>query len=299
MPACPIYLDAADISRKALSAAKRAIYGKGSFRQPLTAEQEKFFRRTPQGLQVADAVVRTVHFYRDNLVDPGFLAGHAPYHILFCKNVLIYLTDEARKKVLKNFDRLLAPQGILFTGHAEMGFLQQNGFTAVRHPRAFACRRTEHAPAPIAAPETRLLPYSVTPSPPPKMMSVTAAVKAPSPAAPPSSPKKGVEALLDEAKALANQGLFQEADTVCREYLRDHLPHAGIYCLLGLIHEAIGRTSEAEECYLKALYLDPDHYESLIQTSLLYQQKGNTQQAALFRRRAEQREGGPDGRNRT
>ena len=103
---------------------------------------------------------------------------------------------------------------------------------------------------------------------------------------------------MDEAKALANRGLFQEAATLCREYLRNHLPHAGIYCLLGLIHEASGHVTEAEECYMKALYLDPDHYESLIQTSLLYQQKGNAEQAALFRRRAGQREGGTDGHNR-
>jgi len=42
----------------------------------------------------------------------------------------------------------------------------------------------------------------------------------------------------------------------------------------------------AEDYFLKALYLDPGHYESLVHISLICRQKGNEKKAALYRERA-------------
>ena len=299
-------LDAADISRRALCAADRAEYGKGAFRQPLTAEQEAFFIDTPRVRRVDEAVVRTVHFFRENLIDPRFLAGCEPYDIIFCRNVLIYLTEEARSRVVTNIRRLLAPDGILFTGHAEMGVLLQHGFTAIRHTRAFACRRTSESPTPgdtsfgdrfeICPQKIATVPdrFAVLPALSPEKRPTTAAIreKVVSDGAPQSAT---VGALHAEALSLADRGLFDEAVAICRRYLQEQRPHPDVYCLLGLIHEAARRSGEAEECYLKALYLGPDHYETLIHLSLLYRQQGDGRKAALYRRRAEAGERRPDG----
>lgn len=295
IPAARFQLDAVDISKKALSAAEAAVYGRGSFRQPLSKGQNAFFTAIPQGQQVAGTVSGTVHFHRGNMVTPGFFASQAPYHIIFCRNLLIYLTATARLQVLATLDRLLAPGGLLFVGHAEMGLLQQQGFTALRHPRAFACRRARKSPAATVAakPEPRPrrknengghLPHFLPDLPPP----------------PPSTPgRKQAEAaggtLHAEALALADRGRFDEAAALCRQYLQEQPPHADVYCLMGLIHEAARHTAEAEECYRKALYLNPDHYEALIHASLLYRQKGDSRNAALYRRRAEALERRPNG----
>jgi Tfp pilus assembly protein PilF len=48
---------------------------------------------------------------------------------------------------------------------------------------------------------------------------------------------------------------------------------------------------KAEDCFVKALYLDPGHYESLVHLSLVYRQKGNDKKAALYRERAERQAG--------
>jgi chemotaxis protein methyltransferase WspC len=98
-----------------------------------------------------------------------------------------------------------------------------------------------------------------------------------------------------EALSLADRGQFDEAEALCRLYLQEQPPHADVYFLLGLIHEAARRSGEAEECYLKALYLGPDHYETLIHLSLLYRQQGDGRKAALYRRRAEAGERRSDG----
>jgi chemotaxis protein methyltransferase WspC len=98
-----------------------------------------------------------------------------------------------------------------------------------------------------------------------------------------------------EALLLADRGRFDEAAALCGRYLQEQPPHADVYCLLGLIHEAAQRSGEAEKCYLKALYLGPDHFETLIHLSLLYRQQGDSRKAALYRRRAEAGERRPDG----
>jgi chemotaxis protein methyltransferase WspC len=286
-------LDAADISRKALCAADRAVYGKGAFRQPLTAAQESFFIGTTRMRRVDEVVVRSVHFFRENLIDPRFLAGHESYHIIFCRNVLIYLTEEARRLVLTNISRLLAPDGILFTGHAEVGILLQQGFTAIRHERAFACRRTrigDMMPHRVPNPGFESCSHHTAPPPP-----VAAVREKDRPIPMPMPTSVTVGALHTEALSLADRGLFDEAAALCRRYLQEQRPHADVYCLLGLIHEAARRAGEAEECYLKALYLGPDHHETLIHLSLLYRQQGDGRKAELYRRRADAGERRPDG----
>jgi len=110
-------------------------------------------------------------------------------------------------------------------------------------------------------------------------------------------PAAGARALHAQALALADQGRFVEAEAICQQSLRRGRPRAEVYCLLGLIHEAARRHDEAEACYLKALYLDPDHYESLIHLSLLYRQQGNDRKARMYLRRAESQERRPDGTN--
>ncbi len=300
IPAEGFVLDAADISRRALAAAKRAVYGRGSFRQPLGEAREALFQTTSRGRRLAEAVTRTVRFHLANLVAPDFFAGEASYDIIFCRNIFIYLTAKARLKLLANIERLLAPEGLLFTGHAEVGILQMEGFDAVRHPRAFACRRKAKAAAAGTTPRTRPAPAPLPASAVPKAPQPPAKkIRAAEEAAQPRTERKGAvaRALHGEALALADQGRFAEAEALCRQALSRERPHADLYCLMGLIHEAARRPNEAEACYLKALYLDPDHYESLVHVSLLYRQRGNDRKARMYLRRAEALERRPDGTN--
>ena len=131
------------------------------------------------------------------------------------------------------------------------------------------------------------------------MRSFTAVDILPEPPAPePEPPTSAAGSLHAEALALADRGEFDAAAALCRRYLSRERPHADVFCLLGLIHEAARQPGEAERCYRKALYLDPDHYETLIQASLLYGQQGNSEKALLYRRRAEAQERGADGTDR-
>jgi chemotaxis protein methyltransferase WspC len=180
-----------------------------------------------------------------------------------------------------------------------MGILQQQGFAAVPHPRAFACRRRADLPALVPAVDSRTakpVPAAVAPAAvPAKPVKQERPPAAALPANGGPPPAGEIRALHGRALALADQGRFAEAEALCRESLSRERPRADVYCLLGLIHEAARRPAEAEESYLKALYLDPGHYESLIQLGLLYRRQGNDRKARIYLRRAETQEGRADG----
>ena len=91
--------------------------------------------------------VSTVKFHHANVMASDLLAASAPYDVLFCRNLLIYLTSRARGGVLLAINRLLAADGLLFIGHADRlewsdGKLP---FTAVGAPGLFGYRRANTA----------------------------------------------------------------------------------------------------------------------------------------------------------
>jgi chemotaxis protein methyltransferase WspC len=55
---------------------------------------------------------------------------------------------------------------------------------------------------------------------------------------------------------------------------------------LGMIYQAGGHHEQAEDCFHKAVYLDPRHDEALLALALLAARRGEDATAANFRRRA-------------
>jgi chemotaxis protein methyltransferase WspC len=92
---------------------------------------------------------------------------------------------------------------------------------------------------------------------------------------------------LSQASELANQKRFVEAIALCERSLREKGPSAPAYCLMGMICQAAGDRGRAEDCFRKAVYLDPNHDEALLALALLAEHRGDRTAAAGFRRRAE------------
>jgi tetratricopeptide (TPR) repeat protein len=90
---------------------------------------------------------------------------------------------------------------------------------------------------------------------------------------------------LIRARSLADRGEVEKALSLCRSYLEKDLPCAEVYYLMGLIHESCDRDTDAEECYRKSLYLDPDHFETLIHAGLMYERRHDHEKAALLKNR--------------
>lgn len=136
-------VDATDINAKFLSKAQKAVYGRNSFRGTETAFRERYFipmQNRDEYLLKLDVRER-VHFFKANILEPDSLPGAAHYNIVFCRNLLIYLHDQARSKTIAIIERLLAPGGLLFIGHAEVNPSLMEIYETVNHQGAFALRK--------------------------------------------------------------------------------------------------------------------------------------------------------------
>ena len=79
---------------------------------------------------------------------------------------------------------------------------------------------------------------------------------------------------------------MNEAAEICEAHLRQSRASAQAHYLLGLVRDASGDAS-AIDCYRKALYLEPNHCESLLQMALLLQKNGDAARACAFKSRAQ------------
>ncbi|MBU1908713.1 MAG: protein-glutamate O-methyltransferase CheR [Verrucomicrobia bacterium] len=137
-------VDAADLSPGALRRAREAVYEPASFREKKCPFGAAFLRKDGTRTIVEDSVREAVQFRQANALNCAPLPG-APdhYDIIFCRNLLIYLTPEARRRVLDRLDRQLEPGGWMFLGHAELPHVFLPEYEPAPHPRAFAARKPE------------------------------------------------------------------------------------------------------------------------------------------------------------
>jgi chemotaxis protein methyltransferase WspC len=287
-------VDAVDVSPRALLMAKRAIYNKNSFRGKDLGFRDRYFHVNKEGYVLCPVVRSAVRFFEANILKPDFLAARGPYDVIFCRNLLIYFDAETQARVLSAISRLLNQDGLLVVGAAEQLLAFENGFASANIPLSFACRKTGAPPLrPVCAPHpARRLSLPPVPRNPatargaietaqkgPPGRERTAGATSETPVALNPSPS------LKDAQLLANAGKFGEAAEMCERYLRHDATSAQAWYLLGLIRDATA-DPVAVDCYRKALYLDPRHYETLMQMALISEKSGDLAHARTYRRRA-------------
>lgn len=289
-PADRIRVDAIDISERALEQARRALYGRNSFRGAELGFRDRHFTDSGSGQQLHDSIRRCVNFQQGNMFAAGFLPGTELYDAVFCRNVLIYFDRPTQDRAIQLLERVLSPNGLLFVAPSETGLLFSHGFISAKVPLAFAFRKPSTGPARPTAP--------AAPPPPARTGGGAAArahklpgdrqrapaVVAAAPAAA-ASPTRTQAPGLEEALRLADQGLLVDAAQACEAYLRRQGPSPHAYYLLGLVRDSAGSVAEAAHYYRKALYLDPQHQDALLHFALLQEKQGNSADASRLHSR--------------
>lgn len=275
VPASRVEIEAIDISGRALERARQGVFGLNSFRGRDLEFRRRHFHHIPAGFALNANVRGQVRFYSGNLLGDEFATRQPEYDFIFCRNLLIYFDRATQQQVFERLRRLLATDGILFVGPAELPLAMQHGFVGIHPPKAFACRPASEQVSPTipAARKPGTLPTRSPVQNPARgpVISATNGVTAPD---------------LDLARRLADSGRMDEAAAICDAFLRERGASATAYYLLGLIHDAAGHP-RAADFYRRAVYLEPGHHEALAQLSLLLQKNGNTAQARALKRRAE------------
>ena len=113
---------ATDISTRALSRAEAAVWPIDKASEiPISYRRAFMLRGTDsqEGKMKAAPEIRSlVRFERMNLNEERYPV-RGPFHLIFCRNVLIYFQMETKLKVIHRLLDVLAPDGLLFLGHAE------------------------------------------------------------------------------------------------------------------------------------------------------------------------------------
>ncbi len=109
-----------DISRRALSTADLGTYGLASFRTTDDATRAQHFQPTgPNQWRVNPSLRAMCRFVHLNLLDRARYPELAPFDVILCRNVLMYLSNQARYRIVEGFFDALAPGGYLLLGHSE------------------------------------------------------------------------------------------------------------------------------------------------------------------------------------
>jgi chemotaxis protein methyltransferase WspC len=297
-----VRIEAVDISARVLARARKGIYSKNSFRGKDLGYRERYFHSTKEGFVLQPAIRNCVKFFVGNILKSDFAAGQQKYDFIFCRNLLIYFDRPTQQKTLEKLDELLAPGGFLFVGPAEQPLALEYGFVSGNFPKAFACRKAGAPNVEKEVEEERQIPSpTVSFSPPINLLQpprgatrtgqdtrVTGAMTDLEAIdhAPGRSKQMPVAADLEMARQLADAGRLQDAAEICKRYLGADSDSAQGWYLLGLIRDAGGDFS-AVDCYRKALYLKPDHYDTLLQMAMWSQKNGDSARARTFKARAE------------
>ena len=281
-------VDGMDVSPLSVEKARRALYGKNSFRGQDLDFRDRHFTAEHEGHRVNDDVREQVRLQVGNVLDPTLLASEPAFDFVFCRNLLIYFDQPTQKLVFEVLKRLTHFDGVLFIGPAEGSLLGRLGMRSIGIPQSFAfSRHSEPHPEPLPTPKPVAVPISQPQrsTPPAPVRNRPFATVTPLPIASKSA-NPDAATLLANIAALANEGKSAEARAACEQYLRSHEPVAQVFYWLGLLSDVAGLTLEAQGFYRKALYLEPQHPEALMHLAALLQAQGDTAGARRLQERA-------------
>jgi chemotaxis protein methyltransferase CheR len=272
-----------DVDDGALRLAARGEYGEWSVRGVPPAVRERYFETRGAKLRLCDRHRRWVRFEAHNLADQvAYAPEPSTFDLILCRNVGIYLSDDAAAVLYEKLAAALAPHGVVVTAPSdprppgESGLvpvlLQAKAHTTLAYALDSRMWESTSRPPRISLPPTIPAPRPITTAPslaPPQVELEPKRALSVKVAAPPEpSP-------LDVALALAETGDRDGATQVLERAIHAAPLSAPAYFALALLDVDAHRHDEAEALLRKALYLAPDFAEAHYRLGLLLARRGD------------------------
>ncbi len=132
LPLSNIKIFATDLDKQVIAKAKVGLYNAKSIVSVPDEFKKKYFTQVGPSYKIADEIKARVEFKEHNLLKDTYPTD---CHLIVCRNVLIYFTEEAKDEVFRKYHKSLAKGGILFIGsteqiinYKEMGYERKNSF---------------------------------------------------------------------------------------------------------------------------------------------------------------------------
>ncbi len=132
IPLNQIEVFATDIDKIVIGKAKVGLYDAKSIQSVPEDLRKKYFTQVGPSYRIDDSIKARVTFKEHNLLRDSYPTN---CHLIVCRNVLIYFTEEAKNEVFKKFCNSLCVGATLFIGsteqiidYKEMGYERKNSF---------------------------------------------------------------------------------------------------------------------------------------------------------------------------
>lgn len=126
IPMANIKIMATDLDKQVIAKARVGLYNDKSLAGLPPDMKKKYFTQVGNSYKISDEIKSRVMFKEHNLLKDSYPTD---YHLIVCRNVLIYFTEEAKDDVFRKFCRALSGGGVLFIGNTEqMINYRENGF---------------------------------------------------------------------------------------------------------------------------------------------------------------------------
>ncbi len=265
---------ATDINAKALSKAKEGEYTPWSFRNATTWLRDIYFKRTCDNkFIIKPEIKKMVTFSYFNLRQEDYLSticDNEKMDIIFCRNVLMYLTDEVALRVKDSIYDALSDDGWLIVSPCELSSQIFHEFKPVNFPGAVLYKKSPKNPTHSEWPdlsffnnmikdddlvtEKRNVPLYTSQTIPPKSLEAKIEKE---PAIDPAEELgiKNISGIRD----LANNGYLDEALKECNKTISSNKLYPELYFLKASIQQEMNNDLEAVRSLKQAIYLDPDY----------------------------------------
>lgn len=132
LPLGNIKIYATDLDKQVIAKAKDGLYSSKSIVSVPDDLKKKYFTQVGGSYKISDEIKACVEFKEHNLLKDTYPTD---CHLIVCRNVLIYFTEEAKDEVFRKYFKSLTPGGVLFIGsteqiinYKEIGYERKNSF---------------------------------------------------------------------------------------------------------------------------------------------------------------------------
>ena len=284
------YIKGTDISRRALRKAREGVYTERAIRGLAPHYLKRYFMKQGDRYLLSADIRTMVDFEYLNLSEEPFPIETMPrWDIIFCRNVIIYFTQNHSRKLMKNFYASMADGGFLFAGFSETMRYLNDDFVPLQMDDAFIYQKQVPGQAPKFSTASRSKStkkntpsqekktgkhFRKTPFTKPILSNRgTRRITTGEPEINPRqtivrstkikdtdrTPSKSLDENLSVARELADKGETIDAATILDNIIRREPLQAQAYFMLAMIHNDAGNLDQASHYLKRAIYLEPDN----------------------------------------
>lgn len=285
---------ATDIDYQSLNQAKDGLYNKRSLQNTPEHLLHKYFQQMESGYQIDNEIKNLVNFTYSNLQQTPYpRSKFGQWDIIFCRNVIIYFSEEQKRKVIKNLYRSLTSGGYLFLGHSEslLGLsdsfmvtdcagthLYQKNDVSPIHQQTTKPKQTESKIRSTKSYGTHNWPEPVNSG----SLTVVRKERREEDKQPISDnlpPNIDIEILIAEGKLSADKGEYRIAANHYQEAIDIDYHNAEVHFLLASVLEQLDSLDEAIYEYKQTISFDPTCIMARLNLGRIYSLSGDREKA--------------------